>query len=32
MNNRLGNLFDNRQPEDVDYVTTEHDNIRDDYE
>ena len=32
MNNRSGNLFDNRQPEDVDYVTTEHDNIRDDYE
>lgn len=32
MNDRSGNLFDNRQPEDADYVTTEHDNIRDDYE
>ena len=32
LNDRSGNLFDNRQTEDADYLTTEHDNIRDDYE
>lgn len=32
MNDRSSNLHEGKQAEDADYVTTEHDNIRDDYE
>ena len=32
LDDRSGNLFEDRHEDDADYVTTEHDNIRDDYE
>ena len=32
MNDRSSTLHEGKQAEDADYVTTEHDNIRDDYE